>query len=359
MSSSPQYSLWLALLTLCACTPEREPAGTPASADAPTSPVEGAASGAEGAEPAEGAQAAEEELGELAPIAPEGEHDFSVLDLLEVDRVSSPALSPDGKTVAYVLRETDIEADRGRTSLWLVPVAGGEPRLIDRHAAGASQPSWAPDGSALYFVSSRSGTSQVHRLTLAPEGPARVEQISALPVSVSNLVVSPDGQRLAVSAELYVDCPDLACSVERQASAGKASGVVYDRMFVRHWDTWTDHRRSQLLVLDAKPNTQSATIISRGLDADVPAKPFGGAEDIRFTPDSAGLVFAARDAGGGPGEPWSTNFDLFWAPADGSAAPTRLTQNPAWDAQPRFHPTARPSRGWRWSDPASRPTAFA
>src|SRR5690606_21829922 len=79
-----------------------------------------------------------------------------------------------------------------------------------------------------------------------------------------------------------------------------------------------------------------AVIISRGLDADVPSKPFGGAEEFRFTPDGKGLVFTARDAGGGPGEPWSTNFDLFYAAIDGSAAPVRLTQNPAWDTHPRF-----------------------
>lgn len=277
-------------------------------------------------------------LGELAPIAPAEPHAFSVLDLLEVDRVSSPALAPDGSAVVYVVRETDIEADRGRTSLWLAPVPDGPPRLLDRHAKGASQPAWAPDGSAIYFVSSRGGDhSQVFRLDVAS---GAIEQISALPVSVSSLVVSPDGQRLAVSAELHVDCPDLDCSVERIAASAeaKASGVVYDRMFVRHWDTWKDHRRAQLLVLDAKPNTAAATIVSRGLDADVPAKPFGGAEDIRFTPDGQALVFAARDASGGPGEPWSTNFDLFWAPVDGSAAPERLTRNPAWDAQPRFSP---------------------
>jgi dipeptidyl aminopeptidase/acylaminoacyl peptidase len=276
----------------------------------------------------------------LAAIAPAGEHPFSVLDLLEIDRVMSPTLSPDGSLIAYVVRETDMAGNRGRASLWLQAVAGGAPVRVDGHPKGASQPQWSPDGRFLYFVSARAGTSQVFRRAIADGQPGAIEQITALPVPISNLALAPDGEHLAVSAELFPDCPDLACTVERLAAgeAEAATGVVYDRLFVRHWDTWKDHRRSALLVAAASPGTTSATIVSKGLDGDVPSKPFGGAEEYRFTPDSKGLVFTARDAQGGPGEPWSTNFDLFYAPIDGSAAPLRLTQNPAWDTHPRFSP---------------------
>jgi dipeptidyl aminopeptidase/acylaminoacyl peptidase len=155
--------------------------------------------------------------------------------------------------------------------------------------------------------------------------------------------LSPDGTKLAVSAELYTDCPDLACNVAREAANATqaATGVVYDRMFVRHWDTWKDHRRSQLLIADTAPGTDQATLVTHGLDADVPSKPFGGAEEYVFTPDGRGVVFTARDAAGGPGEPWSTNFDLFWVPIDASKPPVKLTSNPAWDTHPRFSPDGK------------------
>jgi dipeptidyl aminopeptidase/acylaminoacyl peptidase len=80
--------------------------------------------------------------------------------------------------------------------------------------------------------------------------------------------------------------------------------------------------------------------VMKGMDADAPSKPFGGPEEFSFTPDGSGVVFTARDAG--REEAWSTNFDLYLAPADGSAKPRSLTAaNPAWDTSPSFSPDGR------------------
>ncbi len=276
----------------------------------------------------------------LAPIAPPGEHPFSVLDMLEVDRVQSPALSPDGTAIAYVLRETDMAANMGRTSLWVVEIASGTPIRLDAHPKGASAPMWSPDGKWIYFMSKRSGSSQVWRMSFAGRSVGALEQVSDLPVALANAELSPDGTTLVASAELFPDCETLACTVERLAAAeaDPASGHVYERMFVRHWDTWSDGRRNMLLALPATPGTSDATILTRTLDADAPSKPFGGSEEFAFTPDGKALVFTARDAAGGGGEPWSTNFDLFMVPLDAGAAPTKLTSNPAWDGEPAFTP---------------------
>ena len=108
-------------------------------------------------------------------------------------------------------------------------------------------------------------------------------------------------------------------------------------MFIRHWDTWSEGTRSHLFAarLGADGAAGEPVDVSKGFDADIPGKPFGGDEDFAFSPDGRTLVFSARIAG--RTEPWSTNFDLFQVPADGSAAPVNLTaDNPAWDAQPVF-----------------------
>ena len=155
--------LWpLSLLGLLTCTPQPKSAPPAKTEPAKADPAKSEATTSDpAADPVAGEPA---ELGVLPAIAPAGPHPFSVLDMLEVDRVSSPVLSPDGKSVVYVMRETDMAANKGRTSLWLATLDGGEPRVLDRHAKGASGPVWSLDGAHVYFLSSRAGSSQVFRV---------------------------------------------------------------------------------------------------------------------------------------------------------------------------------------------------
>ena len=264
---------------------------------------------------------------------------FTPEDLVVLKRVSDPQVAPDGRHVAYVQRETDLEANKGRTSLWLLDLTRSAPPLrLSDGKANDSSPRWAPDSRALYFLSERSGSSQVWRLSLAT-GEAR--RISDYPLDVGSLKVSPRGDVLALSMAVFPDCPDLACTRSRldAREKDKATGRVYDRLFVRHWDTWSDGTRSHLFSvrLGADGGAGVPVDVAKGFDADIPRKPFGGDEDYAFSPDGTTLVFSTRIAASS--EPWSTNFDLYQAPVDGHAGPLNLTAaNPADDAQPVFLP---------------------
>jgi dipeptidyl aminopeptidase/acylaminoacyl peptidase len=280
-----------------------------------------------------------------AIAAPAPSRAFTADDLVRLARLSDPQVSPDGRRVAYVLRETDMEANRGRTDLWLLDLdaAAGSarktdaaPRRLTQHPAADSSPRWAPDGRGLYFLSSRSGSSQVWYLGLAG---GEAQPVTRLPLDVGSFEVSPRGDRLAVSMEVFPDCADLQCNVDRKAaqSKQKTSGQVYDQLFVRHWDSWKAGTLSQLFTLPigADGKVGAPVKVSGGVRGDVPSKPFGGEEDYAFSRDGSRLVFSARLAD--RSEPWSTNFDLYEVAADGSGAARNLTvDNPAWDAQPVF-----------------------
>lgn len=263
---------------------------------------------------------------------------FTIRDLVRVRRLSDPAVSPDGRHVVFVVRETDLEANRGRTHLWILDLAGEDsrPRRLTLRDTDDTSPRWAPDSRTIYFLSTRSGSSQVWRLRL--DG-GEASEVTSYPLDVDTLKVSPTGERIAVTMAVFPDCRDLDCTHARLAAAakGKPSGQLFDRLFVRHWDTWADGTRSHLFTARIRPDGAADTPVdvSRPLDADVPSKPFGGDEDFDFSPDGRRIVFSARVAG--RTEPWSTNFDLFESPVDGSHPPADLTaDNRAWDASPKF-----------------------
>ncbi|MFQ5462154.1 MAG: prolyl oligopeptidase family serine peptidase [Phycisphaerae bacterium] len=265
-------------------------------------------------------------------------HPFSVHDMLLMDRLSDPQVSPEGDWVVFVRRKTDMEANRGRTDLWMVHSETKKLRRLTSHESGDYNPRWSPDGKAVYFLSSRSGSSQVWRI---PTDGGEATQVSDLPLDVTALQVSPDGKRLAIAMDVFPDAESLLATKQRLSEIENqtASGRIYDRIFVRHWDTWKNGTRSHLFVLGVDGIGEPLDVM-RGMDADCPTKPFGGPEDFTFTPDSGSVVFCARDVG--REEPWSTDFDLYAAPCDGDQPRRCLTEaNEAWDANPVFSPDGK------------------
>jgi dipeptidyl aminopeptidase/acylaminoacyl peptidase len=264
-------------------------------------------------------------------------HPFSIHDLVAMDRIGDPQVSPDGEWIVFVKSSLDLDANRRRSDLWLVHPNGSGLRQLTTDPAGDFNPRWAPAGTAVYFLSTRSGSSQAWRVTLAD---GDVAQVTDLPLSVGNLAVSPDGQLLAFSLEVFPGCESIACTEARLAARERraTSGVLYEHLFIRHWDMWKDGRRSHLFVMPAAGG--EPVDVMTGMDADAPSKPFGGPEEFTFTPSSRGLVFTARVAG--REEPWSTDFDLYHVPIDGSTAPQLITtENRAWDTSPVFSPDGR------------------
>jgi dipeptidyl aminopeptidase/acylaminoacyl peptidase len=266
------------------------------------------------------------------------EQRFTVDDLVRLKRLSDPQVSPDGRYVVYVLRETDMDANKGRTDLWLLDLAqkDAQPQRLTSDPANDTSPHWAPDNHTVYFLSTRGGTSQVWRIRI--DG-GEATRVTNYPLDVGSMKVSPRGDLLAVSMEVLPECGDLRCTKDKldARAKDKATGRIYDKLFIRHWETWSNGTRSHVFAtrIGADGTAGTPVDLSKSLDADVPSKPFGGDEDFDFSPDGTSLVFCARIAG--RAEPLSTNFDLFQVPVDGSAAPRNLTaNNPAWDAQPLF-----------------------
>jgi dipeptidyl aminopeptidase/acylaminoacyl peptidase len=266
-------------------------------------------------------------------------HPFGVEDMVDMQRISTAEMSPDGKSVVYALRTTDLEANRGRTDLWVVGSKNGAMRQLTSDPENETDPAWAPDGKSVYFLAAR-GKAQSMQVWQIPIDGGEATRVTDLPVDVNAFLISPDGKRLAVALDVWPDCNDLDCTVKKnEADENKdGSGRLYKKLMVRHWDEWEDGRRSHwftLPVAGGKP-----VDLMKGMDADSPSKPFGDAGEASFTPDGQSLVFASKDAG--REEAWSTNFDLYLASVDGTGKPKNLTKdNPGTDTHPVFSPDGK------------------
>jgi len=269
-------------------------------------------------------------------------HPFDVHDLVMMNRIGDPQLSPDGSKVAFQMRETDYAENRGITGIWVLDLSAKDAkpvRMTDK-ASNASSPRWSADGKSVYYLAQAKGDeyTRVWRTAATPGSAPQSE--TPWPADINTFKLSPDGSTMLLSIDVYEDCAEHLCT-KRAPKAGieKTTGKIYDRLFVRHWDTWSDGRRSQLYIAPAltprggKAMVALPKLLSKGIDGDVPSKPFGDDTEFAFAPDGKTVYFDVRIAGNS--EPWSTNFDVYSVPADGSSAPKNLTAaNKAWDANP-------------------------
>jgi dipeptidyl aminopeptidase/acylaminoacyl peptidase len=266
-----------------------------------------------------------------APTAAQQTRPMTAEDLWAMGRVGAPVVSPDGRSVAYTVTRFDTETDRSRTHIWVVPTAGGEPRQLTDGDASATSPAWSPDGRTLAYVSARNEDGR--QIWVVPAAGGEPSQLTRVDGGVSGPVWARNGSLIAFSARVWVE-GDEAASRLRHLTESRSSARVYDDLMVRHWDTWRDGRRNHVFVVD--PATGEARGLTPG-PYDSPPIALGGFHDYDLSPDGRELAFVRNvDAQVAVG----TGNNVWLVPTAGGE-PRRLSPGDGNDVSPRYSPDGR------------------
>jgi dipeptidyl aminopeptidase/acylaminoacyl peptidase len=258
-------------------------------------------------------------------------HAITFDDMMKLHRVSAPQVSADGKWVAFSVSTPDMEANRNASNVWIVSTAGGEAMQVTQSGHDSS-PAWSPDGKTLAFLSSRDGNSQVYLLSM--EG-GEAKKLTTLSTGADLFQWSPDGKTIAFTSAVYLDCKDDTCNSKRdeEKEKSKVKARIYDHLLFRHWDHWNEGKRSHLFVMPVDGNT-SARDLTPTADYDIPPDERGEANDFAFSPDGKEICYTAVPD---KVEAISTNGELFLVPVAGGEA-KKITTNPGFDGNPVYSP---------------------
>jgi len=284
-------------------------------------------------------------------------------DLTALKRVGSPIVSPDGKSMLFTVATTDIKANKRKTSLYWQALSKAEakPQLLKTSLlskTSSHSPAFSADGRSIYFISDETKSEQIWRYDIAgPNSVPQTTQISDFSVDISGFKLSADNKKIAIWADISVQCKDLNCDKKiankDTALPGPGSGREYDKLFVRHWSSWeTGDHYSRLFAYDMDPKGLSnGTLISTQI-GDTPSKPFGGGEEINWAPRigkkgdafselaSNTLFYTLRKAD--KNEPRSTNLDIYADSVIDERIADNITQNNlATDTMPTPSPDGR------------------
>ncbi len=275
----------------------------------------------------------------VCPMA-QAKHIISYEDLVKVQRIADPQLSPDGKWVAYEVGVPDLDANKIVRHIWVVSAEGGEPRQLTRGDGSDTRPRWSPDGKSLAFISTRGGSSQVWILSLAGGDPW---PLTSLSTEADGVTWAARGDTLLFTSQVYPDCPDEACNARRlkEAAESKVKARTITELFFRHWDSWREGRYTHLFAISAKGGTPRD--LTPGA-YDSPTFFLGAPDGYAISPDGTEVCYTSNHSKGSAGQSaaaWTTNDDLFIVGTQ-SGEPLNITaDNPGSDAAPQYSPNGR------------------
>jgi dipeptidyl aminopeptidase/acylaminoacyl peptidase len=218
-------------------------------------------------------------------------------------RVSEPVISPDKSTILYGITYYDIRQNKGNRELYTIGVDGKNLKQITKTPFGEYAAIWRPDGKKIGFLSPESGSMQLWEMN--PDGSER-KQISNTKDDLGGFKYSPDQKKILYTMEVAVDetvkdiYPDLPLS----------SGRIMTDLMYRHWDSWVDaYTHIFIADYDGMKLTNDLDIM-KGEPYESPLKPFGGLEQINWSPDNKVIAYTCRKKTG-KAYSLSTNSDIY------------------------------------------------
>src|SRR5215469_9984399 len=142
---------------------------------------------------------------------------FRPEDAFRLRLAVDPDLSPDGRRVAFVVVETDTEADKLRSSIFVAPADSSSPPRRFTDGPSDNNPRWSPDGRWLTYISITDDEPLHAHVRLASLEGGMPARLGELPGPVSQLAWSPDSTRLVVVCRVGVPDRDKAPAAERNA----------------------------------------------------------------------------------------------------------------------------------------------
>ncbi len=271
----------------------------------------------------------------FVPETPQLESDVMTPEVLwSFGRLGGAQVSPDGKTVLYTVTYFNIKEDKSYRDIYTIPVEGGEATNITNSAGNESNAVWRPDGKKIGFLSAASGDNQLWEMN--PDG-SGAKQITKIDGGISGFEYSPDQSRVYYLKSVKLDdnvqdlYPDLP----------KANARIEDDLMYRHWDTWHDYTYKHIFIADYKNGkVGEGKDILEGERFDSPMKPFGGNEQVVWSPDGKTLVYTCKKKVG-KAYSLSTNSDLYFYHVETGKTINFTSGMMGYDQNPVFSPDGK------------------
>ena len=249
--------------------------------------------------------------------------------LWTLNKIGVTAVSPDHSSLIYSVGKTDLKTEKNNKTNYFLNISNRAATSVDLGKKSLIQ--WdknglyAQEGDKIY-LSRDAGKTWADFYTLA---------------NADNVVISPDGKKIAFSREVLVE---KVLGKDKYSDVPKTTAHIYTDLNHRHWDYFSEGRYNHVFVADVSQSQDQAKDLLEGKPWDSPQRPFGGAEDFIWSPDSSQLLYVTKPLSGAE-YAQSTNTDIFAYDLATGVTRNLTDGNKGYDVAPKFSPDGK-SLSW-------------
>lgn len=245
--------------------------------------------------------------------------------LWTLKKVGVQAVSPDQSSLIYKVGQVDLKTEKTKNESYFLNVLNNQSAKMDLGKKALIQ--W--DKNGIY-------AQEGDKIFLSKDNAKTWTEFYTIG-EADNIVISPDGKKIAFSRQILVE---KVMGKDKYSDTPKTTAQVYTDLNHRHWDYFSEGKYNHVFVVNTSDKADAAKDLLEGKMWDSPQRPFGGAEDFIWSPDSSQLLYVTK-AKSGKEYSISTNTDIF--AYDIATGTTRnLTEsNKGYDVNPKFSPDGK------------------
>ena len=253
--------------------------------------------------------------------------------LWAMGRIGSVAVSPDEKQIAYSVAYYSVPENKSNNELFVMNADGSSNRQITRDSWQESQPVWIKDGKKIAFLCNESGSSQVWEMN--PDGTER-KQLTRYEGDIEGFAFSPNGKKLLFIAQVKT----VQSTADKHPDLPKATGIIVTDLMYKHWDEWVTTAPHPFVADFDGNGISNVQDILDGEPYESPMKPWGGIEQLAWSPASDKVAYTCRKKTG-LAYAVSTNSDIYIYDLATGKTENITEENKGYDTNPQYSPDGK------------------
>ena len=245
--------------------------------------------------------------------------------LWTLNKIGVSAVSPDQSSLIYTVGKTDLKTEKNNKKTYFLNIKNSDATALDLGKKALIQ--WDKNGlyaqeKDVIYLSKDAGKTWAEFFTIG---------------EVDNIVISPDGNKIAFSKQVLVE---KVLGKDKYTDVPKTTAHIYTDLNHRHWDYFNEGKYNHVFVVNVSDKVENAKDLLEGKMWDSPQRPFGGAEDFVWSPDSSQLLYVTKPLSGAE-YAQSTNTDIFSYNLNSGTSQNLTESNKGYDVGPKFSPDGK------------------